>query len=425
MSQLDPISVLLPVLDQKKEFFLAAVESVLRQTSPEWRLLILRDVRVERTRAWAASFADARVGVIDLETPGFAHALNTGLRLAETAFVSILLSDDLLAPNAIETLQARRRRSPEVDYFHSGRRMVNAAGAALSGPLAPQGKVTAEHFLTRGSPVKHLMCWRRDAALAIGGMDESLSVHGCDDYDFPWRMLEAGARFEPVPEVLYLYRRHNDGERLTTGVSLDDQIATLTRMFANHGASAAETAAYLDRACAGYLVRDQLGVEGEAPPYCCYLAGDGYEVYRIQDPGPGGAGLARRMIGLNADDVPLQVRVVADGVDSADLVLRGRRLFVLTLELADAAEGPARRLYDAVLDYAADLGADSVYAPTAALARRHAAGPAVERLPKYRLEREGWWLRIDLAANAGNWARLPKRVRVGAAPSELLRARWV
>ena len=48
-------------------------------------------------------------------------------------------------------------------------------------------------FETAGSPVKHLMCWRRALGLEIGGMNEAVSDHGCDDYDFPWRMAEAGA----------------------------------------------------------------------------------------------------------------------------------------------------------------------------------------------------------------------------------------
>ena len=50
-------------------------------------------------------------------------------------------------------------------------------------------------------------------ALATGGMDEAFSPSGSDDYDFPWSMFEQGARFQALPECLYIYRNYWDHMR--------------------------------------------------------------------------------------------------------------------------------------------------------------------------------------------------------------------
>ncbi len=141
------------------------------------------------------------------------------MRAARTEFVSILLGDDLWAEDAVEVLERNLATRPDVDFFHSARRIIDDHGAPISGVAPPVEDVSREHFLT-GAPVKHLLCWRRELGLSIGGIDESLNSVGPDDYDFPWSMAEAGARFGAVPECLYVYRDHRSGFRLTTHLSL-------------------------------------------------------------------------------------------------------------------------------------------------------------------------------------------------------------
>ena len=87
----------------------------------------------------------------------------------------------------------KTRVDADIDFFHSSRIFVDEAGSALSDVVPARESVSAADFIN-GSPVKHLMCWRREFGLKIGGVDESLDVHGADDYDFPWTAAERGAR---------------------------------------------------------------------------------------------------------------------------------------------------------------------------------------------------------------------------------------
>jgi len=43
MSRATPVTILMPCKDQHDRFLVAAIDSVLRQTSPHWRLLVIVD----------------------------------------------------------------------------------------------------------------------------------------------------------------------------------------------------------------------------------------------------------------------------------------------------------------------------------------------------------------------------------------------
>jgi peptidoglycan/xylan/chitin deacetylase (PgdA/CDA1 family) len=317
----EPITVLMPCKDQKKELFLDALGSLVRQTSPHWIVLVLVDPTSPQELAeWASSFQDERIQFVRCPHSGFARALNYGLNLASTSFVSILLSDDRYSPRAITTLLAYRSRFPGADFFHSARQLINLNGDPCSGVQASRAKFRLEDFQRLGSPVKHLLCWRREKALQIGGMDETLSVHGCDDYDFPWRMAEAGAAFQSVTECLYEYRVHHVHSRLTTTIPVEQQIQTIRAMFARHGVASSETDRYVQRAIGGYLVSeftDQIEHNRGSQLWirCFYEAKAGtlaafcsagfkerhwfpHRVYVLPKGGPDGLKLAERMAGV-------------------------------------------------------------------------------------------------------------------------------
>jgi hypothetical protein len=148
--------------------------------------------------------------------------------------VTLLLGDDAFAPTAIEVLQHAIRTHPDIDFFHSSRRFIDGEGRAISSVYESRPHFDREDFL-HGSPVKHLLCWRREKALAIGGVDESLTTSGPDDYDFPWSMFDHGATFRALPECLYIYRNHCDGFRTTTHHPRSVRLLGVRKILRKHG----------------------------------------------------------------------------------------------------------------------------------------------------------------------------------------------
>ena len=226
----------MPVRAHRPEYLAAAIGSLLSQSSPEWELLMVAEPgdlshleeELDRT------LRDRRIRLIANEGRKLAGALNTAMRRATGSFVAILFADDLWAPDAVAVLKRNIHAHPAAEFFHSARRIVDDTGRSISGVYPPWPEVSVEHFW-RGSPVKHLLCWRRELGLAVGGMDETLNSVGPDDFDFPWTMAEHGARFVAVPECLYIYRDHRGCFRLTTHLPRTTHERELRRILTKHG----------------------------------------------------------------------------------------------------------------------------------------------------------------------------------------------
>lgn len=244
----------MPLKNYERAFLFKALSSLTAQSSPDWRLLIIveQEDRATFEHLLKDELLDMRCGLIVNQGRKLSGAMNTGMRHAETRFVAILLSDDMWAPNAAEVLTSNIRLHPDADFFHSSRVMIDEHDQPISTVHSSRESFELKDFLV-SSPVKHLLCWRRDLALSFGGMDESLNNVGPDDYDFPWSMAEHGAQFHAIAEALYLYRDHRGGERLTTHLPLSVHLRELRRIMTKHGASRDEMEAKLARAKSSYL----------------------------------------------------------------------------------------------------------------------------------------------------------------------------
>jgi len=249
------LTALMPVKAHHEGFLHEAVGSLQSQTMPDWRLLVIveKSDRAELERTLSRHLADSRVELIVNEGSKLAGAFNTGMRRASTEFVAILLGDDLWSPDSVAVLSKSIGAQPEVDFFHSSRRIVDEAGRPISSIHRSRPDVTLEDFGAAGSPVKHLLCWRREKGLEIGGMDESLDSVGVDDLDFPWSMAEGGASFRAIPDCLYIYRDHRECFRLTTHLPRDHHKREITRILRKHGVDSSTIASQIAAAEERYL----------------------------------------------------------------------------------------------------------------------------------------------------------------------------
>lgn len=240
MQKRDYLSVIMPCKDAEVSMMKEAVFSVLRQSDPDWKLIVVNDRSSDpsclKYLEELRGSKDSRIEVIDNQSNNFAGALNTGLRKTQSEFLAMLHCDDLLDLEAVKTIKKYIKEFPDVDYFHSSRRVIDDNGSFLSEIKKSKEEITKEDFITK-SPIKHLHIFKVDKSLSIGGVDEALSGYAVDDYDFPWSMWDSQANFKAISECLYYYRDHRAHERLTTHVPLEDLHAQLTRIFKKHGLS--------------------------------------------------------------------------------------------------------------------------------------------------------------------------------------------
>ena len=248
------ITALMPLKHYHLPYLKKAISSVKNQTIPNWLLLVIvekedHSVFVEILKE---EVKDQRIRIIINEGRKLAGAVNTGMRHALSDFTALLFSDDLWSKDAVEVLCRAVKENPDVDFFHSSRMVVDENDNPVSSIHPSREAFTMDDFRS-GSPVKHLLCWRKDMALSFGGVDESLNSVGPDDYDFPWTMAEHGAKFKAIKECLYLYRDHRDCFRLTTHLPLSTHKRETKRILKKHGVDAWSIRKYVAVARNSYL----------------------------------------------------------------------------------------------------------------------------------------------------------------------------
>jgi glycosyltransferase involved in cell wall biosynthesis len=248
------ITVLMPLRYYHPEYLNKALDSILHQSCPAWRLLVIVD-RIHKDhfgRLLSQHLTDDRVRMIISTGKGMARALNSGMKSCTTDFAGILLADDQWSHDAVQILTDNITAFPFVDFFHSSRRFINENDEHIGSIGLSKKNFRIEDFLI-SSPVRHLLCWRVEKALKIGGIDESLGSYSVDDYDFPWSMAETGTVFHAIPECLYLYRDHRECFRLTTHVPLSVIKRILRKIMKKHHAPPVAITAKIKNAERTYL----------------------------------------------------------------------------------------------------------------------------------------------------------------------------
>jgi glycosyltransferase involved in cell wall biosynthesis len=237
-SDVPPATIIVPLLRQEDAYLVQCIRSALDQTvacevivvraaeTPPRHLRILREFQA----------GNPRLRVVPRKRPGFAAALNTGIEMAAAPRIGILLSDDWLAPTAVEECLSR-----VADIVSTDIEIYDAAGRKKLGlrrPITTAGFESLDRLRDKASYLTHFFVFTKEALAAVGGVDEQVGLTGADDFDMIWSLLEIGATVSIVEKKLYHYRDH-PGERLT----LRDralQIRDLEKVFAKHGVTGAE-----------------------------------------------------------------------------------------------------------------------------------------------------------------------------------------
>jgi len=201
------VTVLMPVYDPPIPMLDRAVESVLAQTFRDFELLLLDDgsgdepVRA-RLDWWA--LRDSRVRLFHEPHRGVPAASNRGLALARGEWIARQDADDWSEPERLFRQTAFLLEHPEVVLVGTDTESHSADGALLWRLRLPHASAELKQALWKGNPFVHgSTMFRRRTAIEIGGYREALPCSS--DYDFLWRLTEAGGAVN-LEQVLYHYR---------------------------------------------------------------------------------------------------------------------------------------------------------------------------------------------------------------------------
>jgi glycosyltransferase involved in cell wall biosynthesis len=162
------------------------LQSLLRQTEPDFVLLLVDDGSSDGSAALAREVAGDRIAVHRNDPAlGIGGNWNRCIELVTTPFFCLAHQDDIYEPRYLERLLAALRARPDAGMAHCRATAVDVDGVAFVSP-AEQFK---EHF------------WRHTP-----GVDR---LRFALDWDYWFRLLRAGFGIADIDELLVRYRRHD------------------------------------------------------------------------------------------------------------------------------------------------------------------------------------------------------------------------
>ena len=125
-----------------------AIQSVINQKNPNWKLLVIDDQGGEDAESLVHSFSDDRLTYVRNEsTLGMSSNWNKALSLVTTELVTILHADDELLPNYTDVVTSLMEEHPEATAVHCRTVIIDEHGnKTLSLPdmvkkvVRPRGK---------------------------------------------------------------------------------------------------------------------------------------------------------------------------------------------------------------------------------------------------------------------------------------------
>jgi glycosyltransferase involved in cell wall biosynthesis len=216
--------------------FRAAVQSVLDQTDPHWRLVVIDDLYPDlEPGAWLRSLGDSRVVYHrNFSNLGVAGNFARCIELAESTHAVIVGCDDLFLPNYVSRLRALIEEFPDASYFQPGVEVIDSLGRvrrplpdrvkdryrpAVSGAIELSGEQVATSLLRGNWTYFPSICWRT-AVLREHGFRSDL--HVVLDLALQIDIVLDGNTLVLDSEPTFQYRRHsasvsswkaNDGSR--------------------------------------------------------------------------------------------------------------------------------------------------------------------------------------------------------------------
>lgn len=229
----DPAVSVVIATYNRAHYLRETIDSVMQQSFREFELIVVDDGSADSTNTVLESYGD-RIRAYHQKNRGPSAARNLGIAQARGQWIAIQDSDDISAPDHLETLLGALEKEPACG-------MVFANGAYLGGPVHNRETIIptekSRRLAEKGVQLSDLFdksIVRLQAALfskkyfiALGGLDESLKI--CMDLDLAFRFY----MYYPVKylnKVVFFYRKHEGNIGRNQDLRLTENIRVIEKL---------------------------------------------------------------------------------------------------------------------------------------------------------------------------------------------------
>lgn len=209
----DLVSVIIPVYNSEK-FLKESIDSVLSQTYPDIEIIAINDGSTDDSIKILNQYSD-RIIIIDQKNAGLSEAVNSGIRKMSGKWMKWLSPDDILYPNAIETLVKEAKKLPENTIIYSNWEMINEKGKKMR-DFYESNYNNLDNFefnvrLLDGQQINVNTVLITASLFNQGCIMRTLDDNIAIDYDFFLRAgILYGVKFHLVEKSLLKYRIHKN-----------------------------------------------------------------------------------------------------------------------------------------------------------------------------------------------------------------------
>ena len=207
-------------------FMKQTVQSVLNQTDPNWRLVVVDDGYPDETLpSWFEGLGDKRIEYQrNVKNLGANGNFQKCLGLVSAEYCLVMGADDLLEPNFVERINELISSNPGISMIHPGVKVIDENNELISTRSDEVKKSIRESqsnsTLLLGEPLaKSLMkgnwmyfpsiVWKTKTIQEIGFRP---GFHVCQDLGLAMDLIMQGGEMALIEDEIFRYRRHRESD---------------------------------------------------------------------------------------------------------------------------------------------------------------------------------------------------------------------
>lgn len=201
------VTVIMPVYNEKKQWIVESVNSIIKQTYANIEFIIICDSTDNQLKSFLQEISKKGDNIKIIFNPrnlGLVNSLNRGINLATGEFIARMDADDVSLPERIET-EVKCINAEKVDLVFSEVNVINESGKLVSSIDKKNNlnEIQLNELFRYGNVSKH-PTWLGRSELFKELMYRNVSY--TEDMDFLLRGLQEGKNFFKIAQPLLNYR---------------------------------------------------------------------------------------------------------------------------------------------------------------------------------------------------------------------------